>query len=103
MDKRILRSLATCALFPYLSETSKSLVHDGVGDPNGAQFPSHVAAQVLEISHDPMIAHSLFIHGFEFALGLASLITQNPSQSPDLEALIAEANELIEESMRECA
>jgi hypothetical protein len=60
-----------------------------------SRFPAHNAAHVLKISPELMIANSLFIYGFEFDLDFASLITQNPSQSPDLGALIAEVNERI--------
>jgi hypothetical protein len=106
MDVRVLRSLTTCGLYPYLNRDRKqialteTLVHNGLGGANGAEFPAAIAVEVLDV---PGNATSLFTIGFEFALGLAARITESPSHSPDLSRAIAEAKERLAEAIEEAA
>ena len=91
MDIRVLRSLATCAMYPYLKERSDAQVHDGLGGANGAEVPEDLAIQLLDVPHDE--ASSFFADGFTFALQLAAAITDDPAHSPDLEVIITKARE----------
>jgi hypothetical protein len=101
MDKRVLESLATCALYPYLEgRESGSGSHDGLNDPNGAEFADSVAVTLLGV---PQHGETFFSTGFNFALALAGAITEDPAHSPDLKAAIAEAKRMLGEAAREAA
>jgi len=94
MDIRILKSLATCALFPYLPEGADKdgPVHDGGEYANGAQFPDEVAREILGVT-DRTTGSIAFSAAFNLAFKLALLILADPLRSPDLERAIAEGRE----------
>jgi hypothetical protein len=72
MDARIIRSLAACALYPYLEgKSSLSGSHDGGKEPNGAEFSDDVAVAVLGVPKGGVRTYhgpDFFSIGFEFGL-----------------------------------
>jgi hypothetical protein len=106
MDIRVLRSLATCALYPYLEDKYSGGSHNGGADPNGAEFPDEIANAVLRVPRGGAAtwsAPSFFAVGFNFALALAAAIANDPAHSPDLEIQIATAKARLAEIENEAA
>jgi hypothetical protein len=104
MDIRVIKSLTTCALYPYLEgRKSGSDAHDGLDQPNGAEFPDAVAYSVLHLPEaGGAITHQavdFFISGFDFALEVAAAITDDPSHSPNLSAAIANTKARIAQAL----
>lgn len=93
MDIRVLRSLATCAMYPYIKGGSEGQVHDGVGGANGAEFPEDIAMQLTGVPRDE--ASSFYAEGFALALQLAAAITDDPGHSPDLQIIVSKARENV--------
>jgi hypothetical protein len=89
MDIRILESLTTCALYPYLKgKESKGVVHDGDALATGAEFPDSVAVTVLDLPYE---GQAFFAMGFNLAIECAALIATDPMRVPDLSAAIRQA------------
>jgi hypothetical protein len=107
MDARIIRSLATCALYPYLEgKSSLSGSHDGGNDANGAEFPDDVASTVLGVPSGGMSTYhapTFFSIGFEFAMEVAAALTDDPAHLPDLAVAIAKAKARIVDAEKEAA
>jgi hypothetical protein len=107
MDVRVLRSLTTCALYPYLEgKSSESGAHDGGKEANGAEFPDDVADTVLGVPHggaSTYHAPTFFSIGLDFALEIAAAITDDPAHSPDISVPIAKAKSRIAEAIKEAA
>jgi hypothetical protein len=87
MDNRVIKSLATCALYPYLEGSDSG---SDVNGGNGAEFPFQVAAAVLDVPKSGPAA-DYFAIGFSFGLDVATAIAEKPMHSPDLSPAIAEA------------
>lgn len=95
MDVRILDALATSALYPYLEGEDSGSDLDGT---NGAEHPALVADTILGV---PRPWSSPFYIGFNFALALAAVITDDPAHLPDLRMLVDDVRGDVREAWEE--
>ncbi|HEY2476015.1 MAG TPA: hypothetical protein VGI19_14590 [Candidatus Cybelea sp.] len=96
MDSRVLKSLAHTALKPYLTPGSGG--QTDIDEPN--DYPGDVASQIAGTG----VRNHEFCAGFNMAMEIAALVTQNPAQVPAIDDIIEKARaEVLNDDRREAA